>query len=201
MGTCAVATGSRRLRLTPRSELAEAPRAEHAATAAWSQASSRERSEPAADVLEDLAELNRRYEARFGYIFIVCATGQVSRGNAGDPESNGCRIAPEDEITLAAAEQAKITRTSTGETRPMSPITTHVLDTSTGKPAPGVAVMLEIQRWTRSLDGAGPRRSRTRTDGSPLSIHRLRPSNAQIYRLRFFDWCLLCGESRAHFLS
>lgn len=60
------------------------------------------------DVLDALAEANRAYEARFGYIFIVCATGKTAeemlallRERIGNE--------PADEIRIAAAEQAKIT--------------------------------------------------------------------------------------------
>jgi 2-oxo-4-hydroxy-4-carboxy-5-ureidoimidazoline decarboxylase len=60
-------------------------------------------------VLRGLAEGNRRYEERFGYIFIVCATGKpaaemlalLTARLANDPET---------ELRIAAAEQAKITR-------------------------------------------------------------------------------------------
>jgi 2-oxo-4-hydroxy-4-carboxy-5-ureidoimidazoline decarboxylase len=60
------------------------------------------------EVLEALAEGNRLYEEKFGYIFIVCATGK----NA--PEMLALlrarlRNDPEMEIRIAAAEQAKIT--------------------------------------------------------------------------------------------
>jgi 2-oxo-4-hydroxy-4-carboxy-5-ureidoimidazoline decarboxylase len=60
------------------------------------------------DVLMNLAEENRAYEQKFGYIFIVCADGKTAaemltllRG----------RIAnrPEIEIHIAAEEQARIT--------------------------------------------------------------------------------------------
>jgi OHCU decarboxylase len=58
--------------------------------------------------LLNLANLNRAYEARFGYIFIVCATGQSA---AGMLELLERRIGndPEAEIRLAADEQRKIT--------------------------------------------------------------------------------------------
>lgn len=59
------------------------------------------------EVLDALAEGNRRYEERFGYIFIVCASGlsaaeMLSRLNA--------RLGndPRHEIRMAAGEQAKI---------------------------------------------------------------------------------------------
>lgn len=66
------------------------------------------RSAPAA-VLEALAEGNRLYEARFGHVFLVCASGKsgeemldlLRRRLGNDPES---------EIAVAAEEQRKITR-------------------------------------------------------------------------------------------
>ncbi len=63
----------------------------------------------AEEVLEALADGNRRYEARFGYIFIVCATGKTAeemlallRQRLGND--------PETELRIAAGEQEKITR-------------------------------------------------------------------------------------------
>ena len=61
------------------------------------------------DVRQRLTAANREYEDRFGYIFIVCATGKsaiemlalLERRRAHDPEV---------ELTVAAEEQRKITR-------------------------------------------------------------------------------------------
>jgi 2-oxo-4-hydroxy-4-carboxy-5-ureidoimidazoline decarboxylase len=60
------------------------------------------------DVLDSLAAENERYLRRFGYIFIVCATGRTAhemltmlRARLGNP--------PEIEIQIAAEEQMKIT--------------------------------------------------------------------------------------------
>jgi allantoicase len=56
-----------------------------------------------------LAEVNRAYEARFGHIYLVCATGRtaeellaIARERLGNE--------PADELRVAAAEQHKITR-------------------------------------------------------------------------------------------
>lgn len=60
------------------------------------------------DVLGELASRNQEYEARFGYIFIVCATGKSAAemlALLGQRLTND----PADEIRLAAGEQAKIT--------------------------------------------------------------------------------------------
>jgi len=62
----------------------------------------------AASTLGELAQLNREYEEKFGYIFIVCATGKSSEEMLAILKS---RIgnSPNDELRVAAAEQAKIT--------------------------------------------------------------------------------------------
>ena len=61
-----------------------------------------------AAVLDALAEGNRRYEEKFGYVFIVCATGKSANEMLALLEAR----LPNDEATelrIAAAEQAKIT--------------------------------------------------------------------------------------------
>jgi len=60
-------------------------------------------------VLQALAEGNRRYEEKFGYIFIVCATGKTAEAML---ELLRRRLPnePDDEIAIAADEQARITR-------------------------------------------------------------------------------------------
>jgi 2-oxo-4-hydroxy-4-carboxy-5-ureidoimidazoline decarboxylase len=59
------------------------------------------------ETIDALLEANRTYEARFGYIFIVCATGKsaaemlsILRARLGND--------PEVEIGIAAEEHAKI---------------------------------------------------------------------------------------------
>ena len=57
---------------------------------------------------QELARLNREYEERFGYIFIVCATGKSAEEMLAilrERLGNG----PEQELRIAATEQAKIT--------------------------------------------------------------------------------------------
>ena len=55
-----------------------------------------------------LAEGNREYERRFGYIFIVCASGK-SADEMLRCSAAACRIRLMSEIRIAAEEQAKIT--------------------------------------------------------------------------------------------
>ena len=58
---------------------------------------------------ERLAQLNREYERRFGYIFIICATGKT-----GDEMLHALERRmgnnPDDEVSEAADEQRKIAR-------------------------------------------------------------------------------------------
>lgn len=60
------------------------------------------------DTTELLARLNREYEEKFGFIFIVCATGK-SAGEMLDILRARLRNDIETELPIAAAEQAKIT--------------------------------------------------------------------------------------------
>jgi 2-oxo-4-hydroxy-4-carboxy-5-ureidoimidazoline decarboxylase len=55
------------------------------------------------------AELNRVYEARFGYIFIVCATGRSSEEMLATLEAR-LNNNPELELRVAAGEQRAITQ-------------------------------------------------------------------------------------------
>ena len=59
-------------------------------------------------VLRDLAEANRQYEVRFGYIFIVCASGKSAAEMLANLQSR-LDNDPEAELEIAAAEQRGIT--------------------------------------------------------------------------------------------
>ena len=84
-------------------------RAKYTSTAAWAGEEQRGAAAAGAETLAALAAGNRAYEERFGYVFIVCATGK----NAAEMlASLRARLAnaPEREIRIAADEQKKITR-------------------------------------------------------------------------------------------
>ncbi len=75
----------------------------------WSEAEQAAVSTAAQETLAELANLNRQYEEKFGYIFIVCATGKSSdemlailRARLENPAGQ--------ELRNAAAEQARITQ-------------------------------------------------------------------------------------------
>lgn len=75
---------------------------------AWAEGEQAGARDAAASTLDALAEANRAYEAKFGYIYIVCATGKSA-----EEMLDLCRArlahAPEDELPVAAEEQRKIT--------------------------------------------------------------------------------------------
>ncbi|MFN2530166.1 MAG: 2-oxo-4-hydroxy-4-carboxy-5-ureidoimidazoline decarboxylase [Pyrinomonadaceae bacterium] len=55
-----------------------------------------------------LAALNKAYEAQFGYIFIICATGKAPRAILTAVQER-LKNTPDQELGVAAGEQAKIT--------------------------------------------------------------------------------------------
>lgn len=61
------------------------------------------------ETLEKLARLNKTYKARFGYIFIVCATGKSAEEMLEIIELR-LKNNPYDEIKIAASEQNRITK-------------------------------------------------------------------------------------------
>jgi 2-oxo-4-hydroxy-4-carboxy-5-ureidoimidazoline decarboxylase len=92
----------------------DALRAKFAATADWSAGEQAGVAGAPDEILADLARGNLAYRERFGYIFIVCATGKTAAEMLGllrgRLDNN-----PEQEIAIAAAEQAKITRIRLGK--------------------------------------------------------------------------------------
>lgn len=114
---------------------------------AWSEGEQAGAARADANVLDDLARANVEYEARFGHIYIVCATGKSATEMLALARS---RVAndPGTELRIAAEEQRKITHIRLNKLlerllETMNKITTHVLDTARGKPARGVPVKLE----------------------------------------------------------
>jgi len=84
-------------------------REKFATTAAWASNEQSGVNTATDDVIDALAKGNADYEAKFGYIFIICATGK-SAIEMLDLLELRLPNDPEKEIEIAAAEQAKITR-------------------------------------------------------------------------------------------
>jgi allantoicase len=130
--------------------------------------------------LDALRDANAAYERRFGFVFLLCATGKGAPRSPGAPgAAHGQR--PQD--------RARRGRRRTGEDHPPAPgkarvttVSSHALDTTLGQPARGLPVRLDV------LDASGQwsevARARTDDDG------RVR---------RFVDGALAGGTYRVTF--
>ena len=156
-------------------------------------------------VRDDLAQANREYEARFGYIPIICAMGLSAEEILAITRTR-TRNAPADEIHIAAGEQQKITRLrlerlveSDSESNhafgnaSMATISTHVLDTALGRPAEGVPVVLQRAEGGDTV-GSGV----TDSDGRVKDLAG-GPIAPGIYRLRFDTAAYFAAKSRETF--
>jgi OHCU decarboxylase len=76
---------------------------------AWSEEEQSGTRDASRETMSELTEANRAYEAKFGYIFIVCATGKGTQEMLAllkDRLPND----PNTELRIAASEQSKITQ-------------------------------------------------------------------------------------------
>ncbi len=149
-------------------------------------------------VLQRLKQGNDLYLERYGFIFIVCATGK-SASEMLDLLEQRLDNSREQEIHNAAQEQIRITELRLEKlfmsTR--SPVTTHILDLGTGTPAAGVDVSLEF------LDSNGApadtiARASTDTDGR-ISDWFSGPLQPGHYRLCFQTGSWFAKQSRETF--
>lgn len=98
-----------------------------------------------------LANANKEYEAKFGFIFIVCATGKSATEMLQLMEDRLSNTIGE-ELHIAMGEQMKITilrlqkLITEGDWSFLGPsqLTTHVLDTAIGKPGKDISIRLQI---------------------------------------------------------
>jgi 2-oxo-4-hydroxy-4-carboxy-5-ureidoimidazoline decarboxylase len=80
-----------------------------ASTSEWASAEQGGVSTAAPQTINELAKANEAYEKKFGYIFIVCATGKSADEMLGMLQSR-LQNSPDEEIEIAADEQNKITK-------------------------------------------------------------------------------------------
>lgn len=92
----------------------EALKKKFAATAQWASGEQSSVSQASHQTLEVLAEGNRLYEEKFGYIFIVCATGRSAEEMLSTLRAR-LSNKPEDEVKIAMEEQNKITKLRIGK--------------------------------------------------------------------------------------
>jgi hydroxyisourate hydrolase len=155
-------------------------------TAGWEQQEQAGARSAPKEITERLVARNRQYETRFGYIFIVCATGKTVEEMLAiieDRLQNDSR----EELRIAAEEQRQITRLRVGKLLDADPhghhmITTHVLDTARGEPAVGMTIILEI-RQASAWSPVG--RGTTDEDGRVSTLTDDRELAPGTYRLTF----------------
>jgi|JI9StandDraft_2_1071091.scaffolds.fasta_scaffold07183_4 5-hydroxyisourate hydrolase/2-oxo-4-hydroxy-4-carboxy-5-ureidoimidazoline decarboxylase len=103
-----------------------------------------------AETISQLAQANTDYENKFGFIFIVCATGK-SANEMLQLLLDRLQNTAKEELHIAMGEQQKIsiirfkkllTEGDFGFLK-VSQITTHVLDTSTGIPGKDISIKLQ----------------------------------------------------------
>ena len=101
------------------------------------------------EMIEALYTANVQYKNKFGFIFIVCATGR-SAGEMLSLMQERMKNAAKEELHIAMGEQHKITllrlkkllSNANFQFLKMSQLTTHVLDTSVGRPGKNISVKL-----------------------------------------------------------
>ena len=145
-------------------------------------------------IINALAKANADYENKFGFIFIVCATGKSAQEML-DLLNDRLKNSIEEELNIAMGEQQKITIIRLKKLLPnadfsclkVSQITTHVLDTSVGVPGKNICIQLQSfqnNQWKTITQG------RTNNDGR---IADLLPQNKNLqhstYKMVFH-----CGE-------
>lgn len=119
--------------------------------------------EASKETIQKLSGANAAYKNKFGFIFIVCATGKSAEEML---QLLNLRIknTAADELNIAMGEQHKITlirfkklfTNANFQFFKMSQLTTHVLDTSVGKPGKNMAVKLLQQvndNWLAITNG------------------------------------------------
>lgn len=142
------------------------------------------------ETIEALAKANTDYENKFGFIFIVCATGKSAiemLALLNDRLQNTA----EEELNIAMGEQQKISIIRFRKLIPegdfqflkVSQITTHVLDTSTGIPGAAITIKLQALRnnvWQTIAQGI------TNNDGRiPDLLPQDRNLKADTYKMVF----------------
>ncbi len=101
------------------------------------------------EVIEALAKANNEYKNKFNFIFIVCATGK-SAAEMLQLLNDRIKNSYDEELNIAMGEQHKITiirfkkllTDANFQFLKMSQLTTHVLDTSMGKPVQNISIRL-----------------------------------------------------------
>jgi 2-oxo-4-hydroxy-4-carboxy-5-ureidoimidazoline decarboxylase len=144
---------------------------------------------------EDFARferLNGAYRERFGFPFIICVRRQTRAAILTQFERRAA-LSREDELATALAEIGHITRLrlvqrveGPGMPRTDGRLSTHVLDTHAGRPAPGIRVTLhEVEGAARSLIAETTTNADGRTDAPLMGGPGGGPLRAGTYEIAF----------------
>lgn len=121
-----------------------------ASTADWAKGEQAGTESASNEIIETLAQLNKDYVDKFGFIFLICATGKSAEEMTQILQERVSHT-KEEELQIAKAEQLKITilrlqkllDLQDGFWSQASHVTTHVLDTSIGIPGKGICIRLK----------------------------------------------------------
>jgi len=101
------------------------------------------------ETIEALSKANAAYKNKFGFIFIVCATGrstdemlQLLQARLKNTITEELHIAMGEQHKITLIRFKKILNNANFQFLKMSQLTTHVLDTSVGRPGKNIAVKL-----------------------------------------------------------
>ena len=93
----------------------QAAKKQQARSAVWSEGEQSQVDSAAANVLDKLTEANRLYEEKFGFIFIVCATGKsademlaIAQARLGNSKQTEMRIAADEQRKITAIRLNKL---------------------------------------------------------------------------------------------
>jgi 5-hydroxyisourate hydrolase/2-oxo-4-hydroxy-4-carboxy-5-ureidoimidazoline decarboxylase len=146
------------------------------------------------EIINALAKANTDYEIKFGFIFIVCATGKSAQEML-DLLNDRLKNSVAEEVNIAMGEQQKITiirlknllYNADFSCLKVSQITTHVLDTSNGIPGKNICIHLQSfsnNQWQTVAQG------RTNSDGRiPDLLPQTKNLKPATYKMVFH-----CGE-------
>ncbi|MGP3970120.1 2-oxo-4-hydroxy-4-carboxy-5-ureidoimidazoline decarboxylase [Streptomyces sp. 6N223] len=130
----------------------------------------------------EMLELGLAYQERFGHVFLICATG-LTAGQMRDALRSRLGNAPDAEREIVRAELGRINRLRLTRLAGAATVSTHILDTSRGRPAPGIAVHLAV-RPAGDAAWAGHAAAGTDADGRCAALPAL-PDDAVQARLTF----------------
>jgi 5-hydroxyisourate hydrolase/2-oxo-4-hydroxy-4-carboxy-5-ureidoimidazoline decarboxylase len=152
------------------------------------------------EIIRELANANLEYEKKHGFIFIVSASGKTANEMVGLLKYRLNNSAA-DEKHIAMGEQQKITLIrlkklieADWSALKLSHITTHILDTSSGKPARGVLISL------KDAEGKVISCGITNKDGRIADLlPNERTLPAGVYRMMFETGIYFSGQGQRSF--